>query len=335
MGLELGRERLLAVLVNAHGSVIYNTEMAAVPPLEAVSHVVEGLAAAATKAAAAANMPWGKVVAVGIALPGVVDAMGQWSLQSTPQEEALPVTTLLRKALSRTVVAEDVSRSFAFAEQRVGKGKDQADAAYVFIGQTGVGGGIFVNHQLLKSSHGVCGEVGHVAVVPEGKQCQCGSRGCLETVATPQAVVERYQALLEQGVASFLQPSDITFQAICSAAAQGDKAAYLMLDELAQHMAKALAATINISGAPYVIVGGPLKRAGESFRYALETALKRRVVGPLLNDVSVHYAELSEFAGAWGVALQALDLALADGTFLDVGDASIEAEPIAGDHAMA
>ena len=94
--------------------------------------------------------------------------------------------------------------------------------------------------------------------------------------------------------------------------------AFLVLDELAQHLGQALAAATNISGAPLIIIGGQLKLAGDGFLRSVETALKRRVIAPLLKNIEVRYAALTPNAGAWGAASMALEKAFESGAVIEL-----------------
>src|SRR5690606_9223545 len=133
---------------------------------------------------AEAGIPWEGVRAVGLALHHIVNAQGEWLTQADLEGEAFPIAAELQAALGQRVLAEDVSRAFALAERNHGAAREEPDSIYLFVGRDGVGSGIFVDGELLRSSTGVCGEIGHLAVVPGGKRCACGNRGCLETVAT-------------------------------------------------------------------------------------------------------------------------------------------------------
>ncbi|MEM6431445.1 MAG: ROK family transcriptional regulator [Deinococcota bacterium] len=320
LGLEFGRGQLTLTLTNTLGDLVAWTELDRPPVFEATADVVNILIAELHKFTSAHNVAWTRVTALGLALHDVVDAEGNWTTQhsTTPFQ----VMTYLYEHANLThgvpIVVEDVSRSFAFAEHKCGAARARPDFIYLFLGKQGIGSGIFVNDTLLKSSSGVCGELGHVNVVPDGKQCQCGSQGCLETVATYQAVETRFNDLVSAGVETTLDIPDISFLAICQASAQGDKAAYLVLDELASHLSYALAAAVNISGAPCVVVGGHLRHAGQGFLNILETALKRLVVGPLLKHIHISYAALPDYAGAWGASLMALEQSFARGSLIHI-----------------
>src|SRR5690606_7823533 len=172
--------------------------------------------------------------------------------------------------------------------------------------------GIFVNGELLRSTSGVCGEVGHLVVVPtDGARCACGNRGCLETVASHEAVVGRFLGLMAEGVnTSVATRSGVDFADICSAAGAGDKAAYLVIAELAAYLGQALASVINVTGATHVVIGGQLAAAGATFRNDLASEIRKRAMTLLTRDISVVYASLPAHAGAWGVGLQALEAAI-------------------------
>lgn len=317
LGLEFGRNHLMLVLLDATGTVLAWEKQQQIPAFMATQEVLDSLLERLDRFLQKHKASWSQTVALGLALHDVVDAQGVWFTQYATGK-GFEVKAYMSQQLGRSVVVEDVSRSFAYAEYHHGAGQGQADMLYVFLGSHGVGGGIFVNNALLKSSSGVCGELGHIVVNPEGKQCHCGSQGCLETVATHHAIEARFRALVDQGVGTTVDSQSATFFSICQAAARGDKAAYLVLDELAEFMGQALAAAINISGAPRVIVGGQLQQAGESFLRTLEVSLRRRVVAPLLKDIRVCYAALAPYAGAWGAGLMALEQSLGDGSFIEL-----------------
>lgn len=315
---EFGREHLIRVTLDACGRVVHHATTSRVPAFRADEQTLEALEAELRAEAAAAGISWHDVRAAGLALHDVVNARGEWFTQSDLEGEGLPVAARLQDRLQVPVVAEDVSRAFALAERRHGAAREHPDTIYLFVGREGVGSGIFVNGEILRSSSGVCGEVGHLVVVPTGGvRCACGNHGCLETVASHEAVVTRFLGLVAEGVNTSVPAHEgVDFGTICSAAGSGDKAAYLVLAELAAYLGQALASVINITGATHVVIGGQLATAGVTFCNNLASAIRRGAISLLTQDISVVYASLPSHAGAQGVALQALELAIDDGAFL-------------------
>ena len=318
VGLEFGRGHLVVVVTNAVGNVVSWRSEPNPPPFLSSEATTRSLAGAVRAATDAAGIEWDRVDAVGLALHDVVSARGEWVTNDRLHDPPFPMQLEFERIVGRPTTVEDVSRAFAEAEYRLGAGKHTRDMIYVFLGSHGVGSGIFVNGRLLKSSSGVCGEIGHVMVDGEGPLCYCGSRGCLETVASPEAVVAEIHTLLDQGVRMSLPRSDrLTFAQVCRAAGSGDKAASVVLHRLAQNFSIALASVINLAGTPHIVVGGQLSLAGDTFLADLASAVRHRVIALLARDLTVSYAELPTHAGAQGVAIQALESVWLGGGILD------------------
>lgn len=315
LGLEVARDRLTFVSCDATGGVHARWSE------DADRHdVSEGRIAwlaerilAGARAAGDDAPPW---LGVGVALHDVVTAGGDW-LRADVQTEAVPARSLLSDRLAVPVVVDDVSRSFAEAEHRFGAGRDAPDMLYLFLGRDGVGSGIFAGDVLLRSASGICGEIGHIPVVADGRRCSCGNRGCLETVATHPALLRQVREYLDQGVRSRLR-HDGTIGEFHAAAMADDKVATLVLHDLASYLATSLTGSISVTGATTVVLGGDVRGSGPSLPTLLREELRRTLLQPLAARVEVRYAELDEWAGAHGVAVAALDQAVRSGHLVHV-----------------
>lgn len=310
IGLEFGRGRLVGVVLDAAGQIVRQEKSLPAPDFAGTNATMDALSKVVLELLSASGVERTRLAAVGIALHDVVTADGEWRIGGS--SEGLRVQEALENRLGCLVVAEDVSRAFARAEHHHGAGQDEPDMIYLFLGSHGVGGGIFVNDHMLVSSSGICGELGHVMVDENGALCQCGSIGCFETVASHRAVEHRFQAVIDQGVASTLA-APASFTDICRAAGAGDKAAHLVLREVGDAMAIVLASAVNILGAPAIVLGGSLRHAGEQFLDHVVVQLRQRVISGLSAKVSVRFARLPSHAGAWGVAITAHAAALQSG----------------------
>lgn len=314
VGLEFGRDRLVATVVDATGALRHVEEDLPAPPFEGTEATMDALEEAVATARRRAGVGGRPLAGVGIALHDVVTAEGRWRTVDRRNGAGFDVRTALARRLGCLVVVDDVSRAFAEAEHRFGAGRGERDLVYVFIGSHGVGGGAFVNDRMLVSSSGICVEIGHVVVREDGALCQCGSTGCFETVASPRAALARLDEVVRQGVASRLAPP-VSFGDLCTAAAEGDPAAGVVLRELGDAMARALGATVNLIGAPTVVLGGALRAADRFFLQHVSAALRERVVSGLAARVDVRYAELPHHAGALGAAVRTREEALHAGAF--------------------
>jgi predicted NBD/HSP70 family sugar kinase len=311
VGVEVARDVARFVRTDARGEVVARWRRDGgmdEPSADAIRGLAEDVAAAST------SNEGPPLLAVGAALPEVVTARGAWR-RTDGRGADVPAAELLADALDVPVVVDDVSRAFADAEHRFGAGRDAPDMIYVFLGREGVGGGVFAGDAPLRSSSGICGEIGHVVVEPDGARCTCGNRGCLETVATHEALLRRARGYLEQGVRSTLAP-DAGVHELLAAARAGDKVGTLILHDLARHLRDAVTPAVALTGATTVVLGGDVRASGPSLPALLTEQLKRTALPPLAVHVHVRWAELDRDAGARGVAVAALDAAVASGAWL-------------------
>jgi N-acetylglucosamine repressor len=317
VGLEFGRDVAESVITDALGDVIDVRTHRGAPPFASTRSTMMALAALIRDAAIGADISWSDVCAVGLALHDVVTSQGEWSVWGDRESAPFPARSFLVEHLGVVATVEDVSRAIAQAEHRSGVGRGAPDMICLFVGNRNVGAGVFVNGALMRSASGVCGEIGHIIVDDDGPLCQCGNRGCFEAVSSGDAVVARYLRLLDQGLPSTVARNDVDFTTICAASARGEKAASLVVHELAERLGKALASSISVTGANLVIIGGPLRLAGPNFTTLLAGILRNRVIPSLAPAIEVVFASDEGHFGALGAAHVALDEAWAAGSFLE------------------
>ncbi len=317
-GIEFGHEELNVCYVAADGTQIGAGAIDDIPPFQPTEATLDALVELVTQEARRFDISAASITAIGLAVHhDLVTADGQWVPLRQPLGQSFHPREYIAERYDYFVHIDDISRAFAFAEHRYGAGRGATDMIYLYVGRQGIGAGIFVNDSLLKSASGFCGEVGHIQVEENGLLCQCGNQGCLQTVATYDAVLSQINARLQVGVISSLkQQTPLTFADVCQAYEAGDKLARIVLGQLARHISKALVSTINIVGASRVLIGGKLYLAGDDFSNELTNLVHQQLIPGLTHNVTVGFAELDDYAGAWGSATQALDAAWESGHFL-------------------
>ena len=130
-----------------------------------------------------------QVTAVGVGAAGFVDARRSIVLFAPNlawRDE--PLRSDLENRLGLPVVIENDANAAAWGEFTYGAAEDVQDSLLVTVG-TGVGGGIVLNGELYRGAFGVAAEIGHMRVVPGGRLCGCGNRGCWEQYASGTALV--------------------------------------------------------------------------------------------------------------------------------------------------
>jgi glucokinase len=198
----------------------------------------------------------------------------------------------------------------AWGEARFGAGRGEDFLVCVTLG-TGIGGGIIVDGRLYRGRFGIGGEFGHFRVVPDGRRCGCGNRGCWEQYASGNALVAEARdlarvspalagRLLELGDGS---PEGISGPEVTQAAREGDKAALECFGSVAEWVGQGLADLAAVLDPGAFIIGGGLSEAGDLLldptRVAFEHALTGRGHRPFAD---IRIAELGPDAGIVGAA---------------------------------
>ncbi|MGW7514432.1 ROK family protein [Streptomyces sp. NPDC054796] len=197
---------------------------------------------------------------------------------------------LLRERFGVPVLIDNNTRLAALAEAVWGAASDGGDVLYLRLSH-GVGGGLVVGGSLHRGTHGMSGEFGHITVDPDGAPCECGGTGCLETVASLDAVLHRYREA--GGTAG-------DFPAFLAAAESGDPVALTVLERAGTDIGTVLAAVCNAVGPGVIVIGGELADAGDALLEPVRRALHTHVM-PLVRDrVRVRRATLGEAGSALG-----------------------------------
>ena len=241
----------------------------------------------------------GMVLAVGVALPGPVDASDHRLLDSTILEDwmGLDVAADLRARLAAPVHIDNDANLGALAEVTLGAAREARTAIYAQL-SSGVGAGLVVDGRPFRGATGVAGEIGHVTVAEDGLPCRCGRRGCLETLVSGPAVVERIRAV---------HGERLTVARIAELARDGDADCRAAFAEAGELTGAVLADACNILNPEIVVVGGDLSAAGELLLAPLRAALVRHALPASTRDLAVVSGELGERANCLGALALAIE----------------------------
>jgi glucokinase len=252
-----------------------------------------------------------QVVAVGLGAAGFVDTARTTVLFAPNlawRDE--PVKKKVQDRIGFPVVVENDANASAWAETVFGAAQGYEDVVLITVG-TGIGGAIVINGRLYRGRWGVAGEPGHYRVVPGGRLCGCGNRGCWEQYASGNALVAEAREFARRspaGAVRLLQlgggsPDGITGPAITQAAGEGDPAALRCFEIVGSWLGQGLADLAAILDPGCFVIGGGVSEAGELLldpaRAAFEGGLTGRYYRPF---AEIRLAELGEDAGLVGAA---------------------------------
>ncbi len=255
LGVDVGGTKTAALLVDRHDAVL--AEVSAPTRRDALP---TGIVALADEALAAAGLGRDALDAVGIGLPGHVDATtGIVRMAVNVDRGAQPIAALVAEALDAPTFIEHDARAAARWIAELDAGAHRA-LAYVSVG-TGISAGIVLDGRVLTGARGMAGEIGHVVALPDGPLCACGLHGCLEAVASGPAIAAA------SGATTAIQAF--------AAAAAGDPRARAAIDGAAAHLARAVRGLVLGFGLDLVVVGGGVSRAGDAFMQPVLEAIAR------------------------------------------------------------
>ncbi|WP_207478376.1 ROK family transcriptional regulator [Arenibaculum pallidiluteum] len=256
---------------------------------QALDHLRAGI-----EEAVAASAACGPLRGIGVGIPGLLDRTGRLVLAPNLGWRDTPIQPLLREVLGAPVFLDNDAVAAAIAEKLFGSCRDVDD--YVcFTGHSGIGGGLYLGGRLYRGASGFAGEVGHITVVPDGRPCGCGKRGCLEGYASESAI-------LAQAAERGHPQSDL--QSLARAAEAGDSVLVGLLDEVGGHLGLAIAQAANILDPGLVVLGGNLSLVATLILPALEASLARNAMAPVAERVRIRLSPLgSDAVPMGGIAL--------------------------------
>jgi len=178
----------------------------------------------------------------------------------------VPLARLFEDELHVKTVLTNDANAAALGEMIFGGAKYLRDFIVVTLG-TGLGSGFVINGELVYGHDGFAGELGHVTIIPGGRICGCGRKGCLEAyVSATGIVISAKEKLAETSIPSSLRnvkTDHITSQLIAQHAEDGDKLALEILDYTAHLLGASLANTVAIVSPKKIFLFGGLAKAGE------------------------------------------------------------------------
>ena len=248
---------------------------------------------------------------VGVGAPGPAN-IETGMIENTPNlawHDHYPLRELLEKDLELPVIINNDANCAALGEMWKGAGEGAKDLVCITLG-TGVGGGVIANGEVVQGIRGAAGEIGHITSIPKGgAPCNCGKRGCLETIASATGIVrlamERINNQYNRRSALailYRETGRITAENVVDLAKVGDKIAQDVLNDVSFHLGFALANIANTLNPHKLIIGGGVSKAGNMLLKPLKDYVKKFSFPPVAASTELALAKLGNNAGVIGAA---------------------------------
>lgn len=238
------------------------------------------------------------LVGIGIGTPGLVNAQEGIVLNAVNLDwRDMPLASLLQERYASPVFVLNDSQAAALGEYTFGRDHEQDRNLIVISARHGIGAGIVIDGMLFHGDGGGAGEIGHVVVVPEGGElCRCGNRGCLETVASAQAIVRQAQA---RGIAPARQPqaTEASLPALASveqAFSAGDPIVGQIVLEAGRYLGRAISGLVGLLNIQKIVLTGDMTCFGQPWLEAIRETMLQTSLFSLAKNTTVEIGQLDE-----------------------------------------
>lgn len=224
------------------------------------------------------------VLGIAMGVPGLIDAQsGALLLAPNLGWENVPLRQMLQARFDVPVMVDNEGTMAAFGESYFGIARGSRNVLYVSAG-VGIGGGLVLDGRIYPGSAGFAGEVGHMTLELDGALCNCGNRGCWETLASQSAVFQRVHEAIASGATSSLarfqngKRESLTIPLVVRASESGDAVARQALWETGEYVGVGLANLINALNPEMVVFGGILSLAKEFLMPVIQETVRARAL---------------------------------------------------------
>ena len=235
--------------------------------------------------------------AVGVAIPGEVDAEGRcWRLTNVPGFAGIHIAKELSQRLGGCPIAvENDATSAALGERLYGHGREHPSFLMVTLG-TGIGAGLVLGHMLYPVANGFAGEFGHLNIDRslDAPPCACGQRGCVEAYTGTKALLRKFKELGAGDADGVL--------AIAQNARRGERAGHEVFAMMGEALGRGIAAVQNLLDLNAIVFTGGVAGSFDLIEPHVRKALRAHTFAPPLAEVPLLLSDLGEVAGIIGAA---------------------------------
>jgi predicted NBD/HSP70 family sugar kinase len=294
IGVDVGETRIRVEMFDMTMAMRASADYPLDPQEHGIDVVADRVRAGLASVLADGNCAAAQVLGVGIGVPGVVEHEGTEALvyAQTYGWDAVPLSRLLRTAGDFPLYIDNGAKTMGQAELWFGAGRGARQVVVCLMG-SGLGASIVTGTPGLGGTSAAV-EWGHTTVKVGGRNCRCGSRGCLEAYVGAGAILDRYGRSL---------PGEDEESALASLVAAGDEHAAEILDETAVYLGAGIADLVNLFGPERIILGGWAGLLlGKRILPAVTEAAKRHALHHRFAQTSIELGGLGPDAVALGAA---------------------------------
>lgn len=259
------------------------------------------------------NISSDQLIGCSVGMPGLIDSeKGKNYSYFLSDQDNISLTEAFEKILNLPVVIQNDVNGSSMAEFTHGMAKGKQNALILLM-DWGVGLGIIMDGKLRSGACGFSGELGHIPFVENGALCYCGKHGCLETVASGNALSEMAKEGILSGKNSMLNKLSneelqrIEPPVIIDAANNGDQYAIQLLSNIGTYMGKGIAVLIQLFNPELIILSGKVAQAKQYITLPMQQAINTYCMTQIREKTTIVSSELGENSRLLGYATTGID----------------------------
>jgi len=312
LGVDLGGTKILTAVTNSQGKIL-SRDHSITPAKKGHEAVMQSILESAQRALEQADVAISELTAVGIGAPGLSNSETGilFTSPNLPGWQDIPLRDIMQEKLGKKTFLINDANAAALGEFCFGAARGARNFIYITL-STGIGGGIVIDGKIYTGAIGTAGEVGHMTIDDNGPICNCGNKGCWETLASGTALAREAKHRIKEGARTSIleyaknDVEKVTAQVIYSAAEQGDSLSKELIARTGYYVGVGLANLINIFNPELIVIGGGLSNIGDMLLGpALKTA-GERAYKEAFQAVRFASAGLGRNSGVLGAAAFAL-----------------------------
>lgn len=312
MGMVITTEYVTVVLADFAAQILHR-ETRRINALADGAAITEILVECACSCMTHAQVPAQQILGIGIAAPGPMDArQGMlWNPPNYPSWQNIPICHILEEALGIPAVLDKETNAAAMAEYYFGMTDSISTMFMMLIFPDGIGGGILRNGAIFHGFSDGAGDIGHSLVDVNGPLCFCGQYGCLERMASGNAMLHKAKSKLKQmnnlNLPLPCSIDDLTLDDVFRFCEQGIPLFQDVVDSAAQMIAMALGNVIALISPAQIIIGGPVADLSPAFVQKIGSYIHNRSYPKHCSQIRVEPARLGADNCSLGAVMLALD----------------------------
>jgi glucokinase len=216
---------------------------------------------------------------VGIGTPGPLE-LPEGILRNPPNLpgfDGYPFRESIERKIGQAILLDSDANLAALAEFRLGSGRTYGVPSLCMLTLgTGVGNGIILEGKIWDGNNGMAGEAGHNTVLPDGEDCACGSKGCLELYASATGVQRMATAGRRKSQVAEDVAAPLTARQVAELALGGDEFASTVYARVGTALGIGIGALVNTLNLPLYVVGGGMSAAWDLFAPRMMDELRMR-----------------------------------------------------------